>query len=213
MRWAPDGLTIAYEVDLRTDFPSGSNGTRSVFYRSEIDVVDVTNGTTRVLTSRPGQQASIGDWSPDGRSLAFAGYADGVTPLDSATGEPTRRMALFTVSPNAMTEHQLTPPLPDLELGAWSPDGQSLGFIASDAGAPTLDVIDPAQPDSYVTGPAASYFTWSPDGRQLLFVSPTADTLAVINTSFTGNPTSILKVATTSSDGAISCPLWLPATR
>ncbi len=108
---SPDGKTIAIVIghanldEDRTD--------------SELDLVDVTTKTMRVLSRKP--HAGFPRWSPDGHTLAFLAEDD------------KHNLQIFTLAIDAGGEsQQLTHSPTSIEQIAWRPDGHALAFVAED---------------------------------------------------------------------------------
>ena len=110
-RISPDGSSVLY---VRKH--AGSKNTRN----SSLWVVDVAGGRPRRLTS--GDKDSQGQWSPDGRSIAFISNRD--------KGRPQLR-----ILPADGGESQAVTDLPEGSLRdfKWSPDGEEIAFAWREA--------------------------------------------------------------------------------
>jgi len=104
--WSPDGLSIAFcrMVDNRTPY-----------MRFAILIVPVSGGTERKITEG-GEGVS---WSPDGRTLAIAGF-------------PPESGGIFRLSPETGVRTRLTSSPANLDqLPVFSPDGKWIVFTRS----------------------------------------------------------------------------------
>jgi Tol biopolymer transport system component/DNA-binding winged helix-turn-helix (wHTH) protein len=120
MSWSPDGQLIAVTA--------GANTVRSP---SHIEIVEVSSGLRRALTTPP--PAYSGDWSPafspDGRELAFVRTISGsitdvyVVPVEPVAGEGSSEPPRRVTNDNA-----------DVLGVDWEPDGRHLVFSSDRAG-------------------------------------------------------------------------------
>ena len=126
--WAPDGQRIAF-----------SRARRGVadFMLSDIWVMDLENGNKRRISENIGRAVSP-SWSPDGAAVACYGTDEQdpglgdphnriwIIPMDG--GAPYRLTAAYDRSAFVLLFPQVTP------APIWSPAGDSVSFIACDAG-------------------------------------------------------------------------------
>ena len=122
--WTPDSKSLVFQASR--DFDADRT-----YERSQLLVADVATGVARELVSLKGQwaQPSV---SPDGRNVAFIGYAESakthsvaelyVIPL--AGGEMHKLSADFDRDPLALR---------------WAPDGSGVYFDADDHGSRNVD--------------------------------------------------------------------------
>ena len=146
--WSPDGNRLA--VEGFNDADPSFNG---IFLANASDGGDVV----RLTTNGKGHNDIPGDFSPDGRQLAYLHYSSASTAtlwiVDIATG--SARQVVTTA----------------VDFGpTWSPDGQ---WILVDAGDHFL-VVRPDGQDGYDLRPPASVGwvgdpQYSPDGTRILF--------------------------------------------
>jgi Tol biopolymer transport system component/tRNA A-37 threonylcarbamoyl transferase component Bud32 len=130
---------------------------------SALFMLDTATGmTTRVSFSEGNQTAGL--YSPDGRTIAFAGDARGGFDLyrqeTGAVGDPT---PLLTNGAWTFTE-------------SWSRDGRFLSFTRSEPGRPrdiwVLPMTGGARPFPFAQTPAEEWGSaFSPDGRFIAYVS------------------------------------------
>jgi Tol biopolymer transport system component len=139
--------------------------------RGEVFVASVEHGTTRRITSTPEQERDVA-WSPDGKTLFYAGERDGSWNLYRAVlGRPDEerffRATLVEESALLAGAEEEFQPLP-------SPDGKSLAYLRD---RDEIRVLDLASGQSRALVPAArnySYedgdlrFVWSPDSQWLV---------------------------------------------
>ena len=146
--WSPDGTRLA--VEGYNDANPAFNG---IYLANAADGSDVT----RLTTNGAGHNDIPGDFSPDGKRLAYLHY---LSP-SSAT--------LWTVDIATGSARQVV--TTNVDFGpTWSPDGE---WILVDAGDHFL-VVRPDGQDGYDLRPPASVGwvgdpQYSPDGTQILF--------------------------------------------
>jgi dipeptidyl aminopeptidase/acylaminoacyl peptidase len=126
---SPDGRQVVFVLN-RSDWRA--NRPIAHIYRIGID------GSNQVQLTFGERGESTPRWSPDGRSIAFLARRDGdahnqVYLLDASGGE-ARRVTNHPAAPGAL---------------AWSADGASLYFVASDAKTPEEREKDRLQDDVY----------------------------------------------------------------
>ncbi len=131
--------------------------------------------------------------SPDGRSLAFSAFADGVGRIVVSAPDGSERRVLPGVGNSARP--------------AWSPDGFRIAFHADGAGS--LDIytvaVDGTDVRRVTSEPSADYgATWSPDGARLAFTSDRAGTSDIYTARADG--TDVVRLTTTGGGD----PAWSP---
>jgi len=188
---APRKVSLSIAADLREDGPQWTplrgdlteialspTGKELAFIaRGEIFVTSVEHDETRRITDTPGQERGV-EFSPDGRSLVYAGERDGGWNLYISTiardDEPFfYGAALFDERPLVVDGDEAFQP-------RWSPDGEEIAFFANRTTLKVVDVesgrmrtiLDGKQNYSYADGDM--WFDWSPDGEWFLttFLSP-----------------------------------------
>ncbi|HEV2282701.1 MAG TPA: S9 family peptidase, partial [bacterium] len=122
--------------------------------RADIWVVPIDGGSPRRLTKSAGP-ASVPSWSPDGRTIAYAGHDDacwgatnwGVWTVPAAGGEPVCLTAHEdrSVGHHIATDSRVHPSSGGL---TWSRDGGRIVFMVADGGS--------TQITSIAAGPAAA---------------------------------------------------------
>ncbi len=175
--WSPDGRFIAME---------GLAPSPASYPRSAIYLVDVENGSVRVLTTRPGpggDDRNIPVWAPDGHRLAYLAVPDTALPLStisppasSDAGSVPRAPAagaavdLFVLNVDSGTEQNVTRSPEDKSYARWSPDGQQLAYLQDYAHLAMLNTTT-WQPVGPLEATAMDGFGWSPDGTRILAYS------------------------------------------
>ena len=168
--WSPDGGTIAYSLYGERTF----DGVDS--YAAGIEAVDLASGKQTTLLAGASENAYGPAWSPDGGSIAFAGYLGG-------DGE------IYTMNPDGTHVTKVTDDALGDGFPAWSPDAKQLLFVRNQqiwemnrdgAGAQQLTNstgggLDPAwQP----LGPAPKGCTlWGTSGNDLLVGTDSRDVI------------------------------------
>ncbi len=163
------------------------------FRRGELDRYDAK--AQAYVPFLGGISAEFVSFSPDGQSVAYVTFPDGV---------------LWRSKVDGSDKVQLTSPPLYVILPRWSPDGRTIAFYAEQQGRPMHVYLIPSDggvaAELLPSDPAREYDpVWSPDGNSLLFSGPA------------GGPTAIhevdLKTRTVStlpgSDGLFS-PRWSP---
>ena len=142
--WSPDGSALA------------------ICAGSGVWVADADGGGIRQVAAGPATEAA---WSPDGGKLAFTGPANpGGTAEAGASGGPASR--IWVLHPAGGRPQPVPHPAP-ARHPRWSPDGQTLAFLAGD-GLWTVGA-GLSGPPAPVASPAAviTAFAWSPDSCAL----------------------------------------------
>jgi eukaryotic-like serine/threonine-protein kinase len=157
-RLSPDGRTLAL---VKCDGES-----------CKLFLFDLERNVLTPLTSEPGRFFNP-VWSPDGRQLAYSGFAVGAPTLwvKNADGSaPARRLT------NAPTEKRDAAEFPN----SWSPDGRTIAYATVyglTSGRPARDVWlvsadEKGQSHPWLETPyTESAAAFSPDGRWMAYVS------------------------------------------
>jgi len=213
---SPNGQWIAYTV--REANWDDNN------YHTEIWLADVKTGDVRQLTSNAKKSSSAPAWSPDSTRLAFATDRD-------------EKRQVYLIDPRGGEARKLTTVEDGVGSFAWSPDGKSIAYTATD---PRTDADKEREKkfgefDVYGEGYRMSHlwvwdiagrkarrltegaftvgsFAWSPDSAQIAFDHR-------INNANTSGATADISVVTVADgkvrklvtqDGADAGPVWSP---
>jgi serine/threonine-protein kinase len=187
---SPDGKTLAL---MKCD---GSS--------CKLFLYDLERNVLSPLTSEPGRFLNP-VWSPDGRRLAYSGFAVGAPTLyvknTDGSGQPQR----LTSAP---TETREAAEFPD----SWSPDGRTIAYIlvsriVTGKGERDVWLVSPdgkQKPRPWLESPyAETASAFSPDGRWMAYVSDESGRKEVYVRPFSGAGGRI-KI---SSDGGAE-PVW-----
>ncbi len=207
--WSPDGRSIAfsrfsnkqfsiYVVPADAGAEQKRNDESALKIKATAAAFSLTTAPTaerQVNTSGVVPQHGELDWSPDGRSIAFAG--------------PT---GIYMLSLETSAVHRISAPPPMAEDWgpAFSADGQKVLFVRNrEIGRPDeIWVTTPAcGPESHVLsepGKIASPPQWSSDGRSVIFASSRSGHPALWRASLDA-PDSIVQI------GEAGSPAWDPA--
>ncbi len=137
--------------------------------RGEVFVASVEHGTTKRITSTPEQERNV-SWSPDGKTLYYAGERDGSWNVYAATLARPDEERFFRAT---LLEEKPVLATPDDEFQPlMSPDGKSLAYLRNrdeialfEAGQ-SRTLVPAARNYSYEDGDVR--FAWSPDSRWLV---------------------------------------------
>lgn len=168
-----------------------------------VEIVDVSTGLDGDTAFEPSrfvfedcgagcESASGGDWSPNGRMIAFArGDASGFA--NAVVG----RICVYRVGPKTST--CITAPDTGDSNPAWSPDSTTIAFerlfgCADGACRSEIRTIRVGESRSRLVIQDAAQPSWSPDGKALAFVR-------VGRPGTCGEPTCLLGVATVRATG------------
>ena len=169
--WSPDGTRIAFAT--RVESPEG--GVR--LYHGEIRAVNADgSGGEAVLTDTPEGGADRDPaWSPDGARVAFVRDHDldgaGRTDVYVARADGRGETNLSAVGPGRAGGASASHGEP-----AWSPDGESLAFVASTQGAGLVWSMGADGTDKRRLTDIAGYYrfadlAFSPDGTKIAYIS------------------------------------------
>ena len=152
------------------------------------------------LVSVPGLRCTWPVWSPDGRFVAFSGYAGGsngsaliaiyVTAADDG-GPDSSPGLIYSNEPGTDAIAGGTP-----HYCSWSPDGSRLAFVASTLRGLALHVWEASagSPPRAIHEGGPLYFTWSPRSTEMFIHSFASHYLA--GTSGEGPPSQFPGVST-----------------
>ncbi len=143
----------------------------AVIVRGDIFVASVEYGTTRQITSTPGQERSV-SFSPDGRSLVYASERDGLWQIyeSSIVRDEDKSFCYAT----EIEEKRITNTCKTSFQPAYSPDGKDVAFLEERTGISAVNlksgkqrtIMDKKYEYSYADGD--QWFQWSPDSKWIL---------------------------------------------
>jgi dipeptidyl aminopeptidase/acylaminoacyl peptidase len=187
LEWSADGKAIAFlarepksEDRRRREKEKDDAWTPSEVYPwSRLWVIDVATRQARQLTSGPIHVTAM-SFSPDGRTVAFAGQPTPRIPDNF-------RSDLYTVPAEGGVPAPLVARKGTDGAPAWSPDGKWIAFVTQDgrnedwftntfvgvvpaAGGPARNLT--ASHDEQIGGLGGSSLAWTPDGSSVLFTAP-----------------------------------------
>jgi tricorn protease len=146
-----------------------SNGKEFVFVkRGEVFVSSVDGGTTKRITNTPEQERSA-SFSPDGRSIIYAGERNGSWNIYQTSIQDDKE-AYFFASTLLKEETLISTPLAEFQP-VYSPDGKKVAYLEERT---TLKVFDLASKQSEIMLPAIRnysysdgdiFYSWSPDSK------------------------------------------------
>ena len=147
--WTRDGQFITFQSDREGD--------RGLFQQQ----ADGTRAAERLTKAEPGSEHSPDSWSPDGKTLSFRVFSNGVASIWTWSREGDRNPRRLLHGARSYVASQ------------FSPDGRWLAYGTNELdGGPFRVFLQPFPQTGakYQVSPmAASTPVWSPDGKQLFF--------------------------------------------
>ena len=163
--------TVPVKGDASEMAPS-PNGKEVVFVkRGEVFVTSVKEGTTRRITNTPQQERSA-SFSPDGRSIIYAGERDGSWNIYRTS--IVRKEEPYFFNATVLKEEPLIATPAEEFQPVWSPDGKEVAYLEERTAVKVYNLADkksrtvlPAD-RNYSYSDGDQYFSWSPDSKWLL---------------------------------------------
>ena len=155
-----------------SEFEVSPSGKEIVFvHRGEVFVSSVAEGTTKRITNTPEQERNV-SFSPDGRSILYAGERNGSWNLYIAKIARAEEVYFFN-STLINEEAVLTTPEETFQA-SFSPDGKEVAFLEERTALRVLNLaskqvrtIVPAD-RNYSYSDGDQFYQWSPDGKWFL---------------------------------------------
>ncbi len=181
----PQPLMVTTAVDSRhvaertepvkggaTEMSPSPNGKEVVFVkRGEVFVTSVKEGTTRRITNTPEQERSA-SFSPDGRSIIYAGERNGSWNIYTTSLVRKEENQFFNAT--VLKEEPLIATPAEEFQPVWSPDGKEVAYLEERTAVKVYNLatkksrtVLPAD-KNYSYSDGDQYFSWSPDSKWLL---------------------------------------------
>lgn len=159
-------------INSVTDFKVNSNGKEIAFVnRGEVFVTGVENKHTKRITTTPWQERMI-NWSPDGKTLVYAGEHDGSWNIYKVTlKHPEEKF--FYAATTLKTEKLVSTDAEEFQP-KFSPDGKKIAYVKNRNILIVMDIKSGRKTTVLPEGHNYSYsdgdwdFQWSPDSKWLL---------------------------------------------
>jgi Tol biopolymer transport system component/C-terminal processing protease CtpA/Prc len=152
-RLAPSGKELAY------------------VFRGEIFVTSLEGGVTKRVTNTPWQERSV-SFSPDGRSLVYAGERNGSWNVYRTT--IVRKEEPYFYASTVLKEEPVVATEADEFQPAFSPDGKEVAYLEARVILKVVDLASRktrtilAADKNYSYADGDQYYAWSPDGKWFL---------------------------------------------
>jgi Tol biopolymer transport system component/C-terminal processing protease CtpA/Prc len=152
-----------------TEMEIAPSGKEFVFVkRGEVFVASVDGGTTKRITNTPEQERSV-SFSPDGRSIIYAGERDGSWNIYQSKIQDDKEPYFFAST--IVTETALVKSPKQEFQPAYSPDGKKVAYLSDrtelmviDLASKKTEVVLPAD-RNYSYSDGDQFFSWSPDSK------------------------------------------------
>ncbi len=161
-----------------TEMALSPNGKELAFvHRGEVFVSSIKEGTTKRITNTPQQERSI-SFSPDGRSILYAGERDGSWNLYQTS--LTRESEKYFFNSTILKEEAIIESPAEEFQPAYSPDGKEVAYLEERTALKVINLETKAVREimsgdkNYSYADGDQHYHWSPDGKWFLveFLQP-----------------------------------------
>ena len=155
-----------------SEFDISSNGKEVAFIkRGEVFVSSIKDGTTKRITNTPEQERSV-SFSPDGRSILYAGEREGSWNLYQSSLSRSEEKYFFNST--VLEETTILNSENETFQARYSPDGKEVAFLEErtnlkviNLASKTVREIMPGN-NNYSYSDGDQHYEWSPDSKWLL---------------------------------------------
>ena len=160
--------TMSVNSDI-SEFVVSSNGKEIAFIkRGEVFVSSIKDGTTKRITNTPEQERSV-SFSPDGRSILYAGEREGSWNLYQTS--LTREEEKYFFNSTVLKEISILSTDSEAFQASYSPDGKEVAFLEErtdlkviNLESKTVREIMPGN-NNYSYSDGDQHYQWSPDSK------------------------------------------------